>query len=51
MSSPANATIASRDSQSDIVTNSVSSPSSRRSSQAPRLPGVSPYSAKPVSRM
>src|SRR5215210_5158486 len=51
MSSPANARIASSDSHSERVMNSVRSPSSRRSIQAPRLPGVCPYSAKPVSRM
>ena len=51
MSSPANALIASRDSHIESVMNSVSPPSSRRSIQAPRLPGVRPYSAKPVSLM
>src|SRR5919106_1739042 len=40
MSSPANARIASTDSHMESVMNSVCSPSSRRSIQAPRLPAV-----------
>ena len=51
MSSPAKALMASTESHIDSVMNSVRSPSSRRSIQAPRLPAVWPYSAKPVSRM
>ena len=51
MSSPAKARIASAESQSDKVMNSVGSPWSRRSIQAPRFPEVSAYSVKPVPRM
>jgi len=51
MSSPANPRIASSESQSEYVMNSVRSPSSRRNIQAPRLPDVCRYSAMPVSRM
>jgi hypothetical protein len=52
MSSPANAWIAATLSHSENVRNSlVPASSSRRSNQAPRFPGVFPYSAKPVSRM
>src|SRR4029453_13301407 len=51
MSSPAKARMASTESHSDKVMNSVWSLPSCRSSHAPRLPGVWPYSAKPVALM
>src|SRR4029453_11293384 len=51
MSSPAKARMASTESHSDKVMNSVWLLPSCRSSHAPRLPGVWPYSAKPVALM